>query len=474
MSIAKNTAFMTIASIGQKIISFVYFTIVARSIGAEGTGKYFFALSFTTIFVVFVDLGFTSVLVREAAKIKEHTQKYFSSVLSIKILFGVLSYIAAIIVINLMGYSVETKQLVYLSAVTMLFDSLHLTIYGVLRAIGTLKYEAIGIIGSQFVTLILGSIFLFLKLPLIFLILAFTIPSVLNATFAAMMLATRYQIRIVPHFDKEILAHLGKIAIPFALTAIFARVYGYIDSILLSKLAGDTAVGWYSIPYKITFAFQFIPLALVAALYPRFSEYFAHSKEKLAFIFEQGIKYLLIIAFPIAIGIALLAKDIVITLYTTEYANSILPLQILIISLLFSFVSFPIGSFLNACNKQAIQTVIVGTVMVINIILNLALIPRYGVVGAASAAFVGNFLLTVIGYSFVPRITRISHMFLLKTIFQVILATVVMGVFVWYTSTVAHFTVAIAIGAVVYGAMLFATRTVTARQLREAMTLIRK
>src|SRR3989338_7496412 len=102
-SIAKNTALMTGASIGQRLIYFAYFTFVARMIGVEGTGKYFLALSFTTLFVIFVDLG-----------------------------------------------------------VTMLFDSLHLTMYGTLRAIGDLRYEAGSIIGSQFITMVLGTVFLLL------------------------------------------------------------------------------------------------------------------------------------------------------------------------------------------------------------------------------------------------------------------------------------------------------------------------
>ena len=76
-SITRNTAFMTMASVGQKIISLVYFTLIARHIGAEDTGKYFFALAFTTVFVVFVDLGLTNVLVREAAKAREKIQAYF-------------------------------------------------------------------------------------------------------------------------------------------------------------------------------------------------------------------------------------------------------------------------------------------------------------------------------------------------------------------------------------------------------------
>ncbi|MBU2542379.1 flippase [Patescibacteria group bacterium] len=473
-SIARNTAFMTIASVGQKVISFVYFTLIARNIGAEGTGKYFFALSFTTVFVVFIDLGLTQVLIREGAKSKERLQKYFSSVIFTKIFLGVLTYLVAFAVINIMGYPVETRHLVYLSAVTMLFDSIHLTIYGVLRAIGNLKYEAIGVIGSQLTTLILGTTFLYLKFPLIFLILAFTIPSFLNVIYSSIVLFKKYKIRLQAKLDKQVLRFMALIAVPFALTAIFGRVYSYIDSILLSKLAGDIAVGWYSIPYKITYAFQFMPLALVAALYPKFSKYFEKDKERLSYVFERGMKYLLVIVFPIAIGIGVLARDIILSLYTAEYMNSILPLQILLAGLVFSYMSFPIGAFLNACNRQVTQTIIVFFVMVINIILNVVLIPKIGVVGAAVSALIGNICLTVFGYSIMPRITKISHWFLFKSFLQIFISAIIMGLGVYFINQIAHFTIAILVGAVVYPVMLFVTRAITVSQLKEAMVLVRK
>jgi len=70
-----------------------------------------------------------------------------------------------------------------------------------------------------------------------------------------------------------------------------------------------------------------------------------------------------------------------------------LPLQVLLAGLVFSYISFPIGAFLNACNRQATQTAIVFFVMILNIALNFFLIPRYGVVGAAVSALAGNFVL---------------------------------------------------------------------------------
>ncbi|EKE05577.1 MAG: hypothetical protein ACD_19C00208G0001, partial [uncultured bacterium] len=118
---------------------------------------------------------------------------------------------------------------------------------------------------------------------------------------------------------------------------------------------------------------------------------------------------MLIVVFPISVGIAVLAKDIVLYLYTPEFVNSILPLQILVGGLVFSFIGFPIGAFLNACDKQKTQTAIVGFAMVINIALNLLLIPNFGVVGAAISALVGNFLLTILGYAVVPQIIKLKH-----------------------------------------------------------------
>jgi len=473
-SIAKNTAFMTVASIAQKVISFVYFTLIARSIGVEGTGKYFLALSFTTIFVVFVDLGLTNVLVREAAKVKEHIQKYVSTILAVKLLFGALAYGTVILIAYFLYPDIELRHMIYLSGLTMLFDSFNLTIYGVLRAIGDLRFESFSITASQFLSLLFGGVFLYLGLPLIFLILAFTLPSAINAVFAAVVAYRRYGIKPLPQFEKKTFTFLWKITIPFALAAIFARVYGYIDSILLKEMLGDKAVGWYSTPYKITYAFQFLPLALVAAIYPRMSEYFVSQKQKLGTILHDSIKYLFVVSVPIAFGICVLAHDIILFLYGNQFLPSVLPLQILIMSLIFSFVGFPIGACLNACNKQSTQTMIVAVVMVLNILLNLALIPRIGVAGAAVAALIGNTLLSVIGYFFLPQIAPIDHAKYFSTFFRVMLCGMVMGLMVYAVNMYSNIAVSIVVGAAVYIGMVFVTRLLTKAEVLEAVKMIRK
>lgn len=472
-SLARSTAFMTAASVGQKVLSFAYFTLIARYIGAADTGKYFFALSFTTIFVVFVDLGLTNVLIREGAKYKEKLQEYLSTVLGIKIWLGLLAYAGAVMAIGALDYSAEIRGLVYLSGITMLLDSLHLSLYGVLRARGLLKYEAASIVGSQLITLSLGTAFLLTGRPLIFLILAFTLASLANVLFAALVLRGRGY-ALSPGWNNAMAKQFARIALPFALAAIFARVYSYIDSILLSRLTDDVTVGWYAIPYKITYAFQFIPLALIAALYPRLSEYYEHDKGRLTRAFSESMTYLAAIVLPIAVGLSVLSRDIILTLYTAEFEPSILPLKILLAGLCFSFISFPLGALLNACNKQTTQTTIVGIVMSANIALNLILIPRFGVVGAASAALAGNILLTALGYAYAVRVAAIPHARLLWSLVRLLAASGVMGAAVWYTNSTAHFAVAIAVGALVYAAGVVVFRVFTITDIRRIASGIYK
>ena len=473
-SIAKNTMFMTVASVLQKVISFVYFAIVARQIGATDTGKYFFALSFTTIFVVFVDMGLTNVLIREGAKIKEKIQEYFSNILFLKLFLGILSYVAVFVVVNLMGYEVETKTLVYVSAITMLADSWNLTLYGTLRAYGNLKYEAFGLSVSQALTFILGTFFLFTGKPLIYLMYAFLIPSFLNAIYVGFIVKFKYHLKFQPQYNKQLLKYIIPIVIPFALAAIFGRVYSFIDSIFLSKISGDQVLGWYSVPSKIAYALNFIPMALVAALYPKFSEYFVSDKKKLNFVFHQSIKYLLLISLPFVVIVLLLSEDFIVAFFKSEYLNSVLPLKILIFGVVFAFLNFIFGAILNACDRQKTQTTLIGVMMVVNIVLNLLFIPHFGAVGASLAALLANVGLSILGLIFIAKFHKFDFNFLNKVFIQLLLTILVMYIVTLFADKYFGFVIAFVVGSITYTIMLFMTKTVTKNQILEMMRLTTK
>lgn len=384
-SVAKNTAFMTIASLGQKVVSFVYFTIVVNSIGKVDAGKYFVALSFTTLFSILVDVGMSPVLTREVAKDKDHAQRYLSTVLSAKLLTGIIAYATLVVVLYMLGYSAEMKQLVVVSGIVMLLDSIHLSYYTIFRAFQDVRWEAFGMFGSQLLTMLIGILALRAGFPLVYLMWAFVISSLCNLTYVAIMLYRKQGISFRFRADGTMLRTILRMAAPFALAGIFTRLYSSLDALMLKSMAGEAEAGLYSVPYKIAFAFQFIPMALIASLYPKISEYYAHERHRLQGVFTLAMRYLFLIAAPITIGGVLIGKEML-TQFYPKFIDALPAFYAMMPSIIFSFLSFPVGSMLNGCNRQSTQTKIMGLVVVSNVILNTMLIPLYGATGAAIAA----------------------------------------------------------------------------------------
>ena len=82
--ISRNTSLFLTALIIQKLFSFIYFTFLARHLGVDGIGQYFFAISFASLFSVFMDLGLAPVLTREIAKDNQNEQSWFEQIFSLK------------------------------------------------------------------------------------------------------------------------------------------------------------------------------------------------------------------------------------------------------------------------------------------------------------------------------------------------------------------------------------------------------
>ncbi len=459
-NIAKNTSYLTIALVIQKIISFTYFAILARNIGPENLGKYYFAISFTTIFSIFIDFGLTNVLTREIAKRQEKAREILGSVLAIKIVFTFLVILAIFVVINLLNYPEITKQLVYLSSICIVLDSFTISYFGTIRAFHDLKFESLSSIIFQLIVMGLGLFFLYSGYSLVFVMSALVMASIFNLLYSSSILFIKWRIGIWPKFNFFVIKNLLILAIPFALFAIFQRLYMYFDTVLLSIFAGDVYVGYYQIPFKIIFALQFLPLAFTASLYPAMSNYWLNNKDQLVVTFERAVNYLIIISLPIAVGIVVLAGKIML-LFDTGYEEAILPLQIIMTALLFLFINYPIGSLLNACDKQKQNTINMAIVALVSLVLNLILIPKMQAVGASVTVLITNILMVTLGFYWVPKIIPYRSKKIWIVFFKALLSAIVMGLVVFYLKIYLNVFIVVMIGGVVYFASMFIVRGFT-------------
>ncbi len=455
-NIAKNTTFMTVASIAQRVVSFVYFIIIARVIGVENTGDYFFALSFSTIFLVIADFGLNNVLVRELARNREQGNSYLNSLLSLKFFLGLLSYVLIILFANILGYSESTRQLIYVAGITVIFDSLQNLFYASLRAAEKLKYEAFGIFMSQVITMIIGTTALLLRWPLYFLILAYTIPSFLSVFYAGYFTAKNVGWKFHPVWKKEILQPFFFMALPFFAAAIIGKLFSFSDSLLMSKILDKTQLGYWSVPYKIVFAFQFIPIALTASLYPVISAlHTGENKERIAQLLLKGWRYLLLIVMPLMFGIYAIADNFIVSFYTVAYTPSIMVLKILIFTLVFSYLNYTMAALLNAVNKQNEQTLLMLFALVLSICLNLWLLPKYLVTGAAISALLSNVILFICTLWRVRKIIFLPLRDIITLFDKCLWPSVIMAATVVYLQNYWHFIFCIIVGVFVYTGAAF-------------------
>lgn len=471
--LAKNTLYLTFAMIGQKAVAFLYFAMIARLMGAQDTGAYFIALAIITIIMVLDDLGMTSVLIRETAKDEKDATQWCRTVMGVKTITMPITVMIAFFVPALMGYSTEVTQLVRLAIVIMLADTMSLTFYGVLRGLHRLKYESIGVFVGQMLIAGIGAFFLFAGLATLpLLIIALASGSVWNLWYSASRVVKRLGWKaLVPTYT------LGwkplKMAFAFFLAAVFVKVYSYTDSIILERVLGEEAVGFYSVAYKLTYAFQFLPLAFVAALYPAMS---AQAQDVVALkkTLLKSFWYLMLIGAPIVFGIWSLAPEIITFFYSDQYLSSILPLQVLVFVLIFIFLDFPIGSLLNATDRQATKTGIMGATMVVNLVGNLVLIPRYEIVGASIAALLSFVFMFSAGWIAARSVVKMTLADLWHSTWHVLTSAVAMAAVVVWVKSFIPFYIAIIVGALVYVGFGFALGGMTREHVAQVKVLLRR
>jgi len=455
--ITSNTSFFMIALIIQKVLSFAYFTFLARSLGAEGMGQYFFAVSFASMFSVLIDLGLSPLLIREVAK-EEESDKWFHQIFTIKILLAIITAFIIVALDLILFYSDSVRNLIFLTTAIIVIDSFTLLFYAFIRGKQNLKFESWGTIVFQFIVMVMGLSLLKITDNIFILLTVLFTASLFNLIYSGIVLNKKFAVKLKIYFSKELAKKIMLIALPFALAAIFAKIYAYMDTFLIKVFLGDAEVGFYSVAYKITFSLQFIPLAFVAALYPAFSNYFKTDLEKLKRIFAKAFNYLAFIALPLSFGIIALSGEIVTKLYTDDF-DSIWPLKILIASIPFLFINFSLSSFLNASERQKINTRNLGFIMLFNVILNLVFIPRFGVWGASLASTLSTLLLFTLNLREVMRAVHMPIRFF-KPLLGSFLSAFVMYFSVIYSKDIVGWITSIFVGMLVYLIFMFITRTI--------------
>lgn len=447
-NIARNTSYLTLALILQKIISFTYFIILTRALGVEMMGQYYAALSFTTIFAIFIDLGFANTLTREVAKNQDQAKAWLSNVIAIKIPLGILTWIIALSTAYTLNGGTLAFSLILISSICMVLDSFTSTFFATARGFHNLKYESISSVIFQLIILTLGYLALLRGYGVKVAMAVLALASIYNFIYSFIIVRYRIGLKWRPKFEKEFINNIFRISWPFALFAISQRLYTYLDSVMIASLANYHQVGVYQIAFKIIFALQFLPMAFTASLYPAMSSYWINNKEQLVLSFQRAMNYLIIISLPIIGGVIAL-DDKIVGLFKAG-TEAIWPLRISILALFFIFVNFPIGSLLNACDRQRKNLIFMLSITITSVTANFFLIPKYGAIGASFTVLLTSAMMFFLGIFEIRKIIDYKAKKNLSTLGKALWAAALMGTIVYYGKNYLPIIVATSLGGILY------------------------
>ena len=497
--VAKNTSYFTLALIFQKIITFAYFALIAKNFSPADLGKYYFAISFATIFNIFIDLGIANLATREGAKSFNYDstrpQKILSNTLALRLFLALLTFAAAMIVSYLLGYSTVVRNLIFFALLATILDSFSLLFYSLIRGFHNLFFESLSAVIFPFLVLLGGFLLMRQGASIRWLIIPLALASAVNCLFSGFLLRFRFRLKLKPALDFVYLKAFLIMALPFAGYAIIQRFYTYFDTVLLSILTDDHQVGIYQIPFKIINAFQFLPMALAASLYPFFSAEWKRHKEnlsqpavglapaenhlqKLQIGFQQSCRYLIIIALPVSLGIFTLARPLLL-LFRPEYLEALLPLRWSIFSLIFIFLGFPVGALLNGCDRQKANTMIMLVVFLFSIVSNLIFIPwaektsGQGAIGASLTVLLASIFFFVLGWKYAMGLISINYKNFILTLSKTSLAAGLMTLLVMFLSEKIPLLVLILISGLAYGTGLLVLREVSWHEIRRFLRLFK-
>ncbi len=452
--LAKNTAILFISQFLGYILGFFYIIYSARYLGAEDFGTLSFAIAFTGIFGVFMDLGLSTFTTREVSKDKKLAGKFLGNTILIRAILSLFIFLVIVIFVNMFSYPPVVKNIIYIITLSTVFAVAADIFNSIFQSYEKMEFRAIGQILNNSFLLAGALIAIIFKLDIIWFAFAYLIANLFFFIYSALICIKKFvlpKIEIDFYFWKWALLK----SLPISFAILFSIIVFRIDTVILSLIKGNIAVGYYNASYKLIEALMAVPIVFSTAVYPVFSKLHVYSKDSLSFSYHKSFKYLLILGLPIAAGSVALSDQIILLVYGTGFIQSSTALKILIWVIPIIYLTYIFRILLISINKQKLLLIILSICMIFNITANILLIPYFSYLGSSIVTVLTEFLSLVLSVYFISKnICKIE----IKTI---VIKPVIASFFVFLVANYFknNLLIAILLSILIYFAILFAVKT---------------
>lgn len=382
--ILANTSYRAIADIGGKAATLVLYVVLARAVGDAQFGVYSFALSFVGLVTVLGALGQDFLLTREVARDHSRVHEYFSNTLALRIVLMVPLLLAAIAIASSTGFDSQTRLLALLLGFGMIAEHLTSTCYAAFQAFERLGFIPVVLISQRWATALGGIAALALGAG-IEVVAAIYCASVALGFALAVTLLSRYVVRIRAVVDWRRWWPLLRQSAVIGVVAISAQMLLRIDTAILAGFESDAVVGQYAAAYRLFEGTIFIGMSVSAAVIPVFSRLSPRGDPPLRPVFERAMKLVVALCLPLTIAALVLAEPLVVLAYGEPFRPGGSALALLAPTIVLFAVSVIASDLLIAQYRQVAVAIAFTIVLIVNVVLNVVLIPPLSLDGSAIA-----------------------------------------------------------------------------------------
>lgn len=412
----KNTGWLMFG----KVLSLVVNLAIAKYLGPASFGDLSFAVALVAITGAIGALGLDTFIIREIINDPLKKDEILGTSLWLRLGTNTLLIpLTLLVYIIYHHFSAQPGTTLTLLVVLLSFTSFFKS-FNVIDAYFQSQVQSKYVVHVQNICLILSAlikvIILLLKLPLIYIVLALFFDALILAIGLIIIYQNKAGNITKWTFNKGRAVSLLKQSYPLILSAVMVSIYMKIDMVML-KTVGSAAVGVYAAAANISEAWYFIPVAIVTSVFPAIINARKTDLERYHKRLKNLYDLLIYISLPVAIFISFFANDITHLIYADKFNGAGIMLSIHIWSGIFVFLGSASSQYLIAEGYIKISFYRTAMGAIVNILLNLWLIPKYAGIGASIATLIACFISAFL-ILFIPK-TRPQGIMMLKSLFLI-------------------------------------------------------
>jgi O-antigen/teichoic acid export membrane protein len=377
----------TMVQLGGRVVGLVLSAatsiLLVRYLGRERMGEYGAIYAYLALYTWLATFGLEQILAREASQRRGEA----STGTIVALCFSVAGIALSFLLAPSFGYDGRLRILVLIAAADVLLLPAA-SLVGIVFQVDLRQWYAVGLgLLRQVLWLLAAALLVFGHKAFFWIIFSRTLVGIVTAA-VTLLLCWRKGLLTRPwSFSWAEARKLVRYSFPLVFSAVSVGLFHRIDQVMLHKMSGDRVLGPYVVAVTLTELFSALPVALMSSLFPVLSQT-THDEEKFLHYLHTSYRFLMVIVFGACALMTPIALPVIQLFYGKEFLQTAGLLVVLIWSEVPIFFGVVLSNALIAKGLQSYLPLATAIGAISNILLNLAVIPRYGALGASWASVV--------------------------------------------------------------------------------------